>query len=121
MFRMTGVVRNLLILNVIVFVLTDIVMSESGLTNLLALHYPTSPYFKPFQLVSHFFTHGGLTHILFNMFGLVIFGGPLESIWGPKKFLTYYLISAAGAAIIHLLMASLGVIAPSPIVGASGA
>lgn len=121
MFRITGVVRNLLIINVIVFVLTDIIMKDSGLTSLLALHYPTSPYFKPFQLVSHFFTHGGLMHILFNMFGLVIFGGPLESIWGPKKFLTYYLVSAAGAAIIHLAMASFGVIAPSPVVGASGA
>ncbi|MEM8527543.1 MAG: rhomboid family intramembrane serine protease [Bacteroidota bacterium] len=119
MFRMTGVVRNLLIINVIIFILTELVNPELKLQ--FALHYPESPYFRPFQLVTHFFTHGGLTHILFNMFGLVIFGGPLESIWGPKKFLIYYLISAAGAAFLHLAMAFLGVIEAAPAVGASGA
>ena len=119
MFKMTDVVKSLLIINVIIFVLTEFINPE--LRNLFALHYPASPYFKPFQLVSHFFTHGGLTHILFNMFALVMFGSTLESLWGPKKFLTYYLISAGGSALLHLAMIYLGVSEPYPAVGASGA
>ncbi|MEM1326443.1 MAG: rhomboid family intramembrane serine protease [Bacteroidota bacterium] len=119
MLRMTDVVKSLLILNVIVFVFTAFINTD--LMMRFALHYPTSPYFQPFQLVSHFFTHSGLTHILFNMFALVIFGNALELMWGPKKFLTYYLVSAAGSAILHLTMAMVGIIDPVPAVGASGA
>ncbi|MEM0993272.1 MAG: rhomboid family intramembrane serine protease [Bacteroidota bacterium] len=119
MFRMTDVVKSLLIINVIVFVLTGFINPE--LKSLFALHYPAFPSFKPFQLISHFFTHGDLMHILFNMFALVMFGSTIESIWGPKKFLIYYLISAAGSAFLHLAMIFLGFSEPYPAVGASGA
>ena len=69
MFRLTDVVKHLLIINVLVFFADQIV----GL-DFLALYYPTSPQFQPFQVVTHFFMHGDLTHLLFNMFSLFMFG-----------------------------------------------
>lgn len=119
MFNMTGVVKNLLIINVAVFVLTFFI--SPNLLNRFALFYPALPQFQPYQLVSHFFTHGGLGHIFFNMFGLVIFGSPLESLWGPKRFLIFYFVSALGAILLHFAMIYFGVIYPYPVVGASGA
>lgn len=99
---MTDVVRHLLIINLIVFVFTELIFPN--MLRVLALYYPTSPYFQPFQLVTHFFTHAGLGHIFFNMFGLVMFGSPVEALWGPRRFLLYYIICALGAAITQLLM-----------------
>lgn len=119
MFKMTDVVKSLLILNVIVFVLTYFI--NPSLMQQFALYYPTSANFSPYQLVTHFFTHAGLTHILFNMFALVVFGNALEVLWGPKNFLIYYLVCAAGSAALHLGMAAVGIIDPVPAVGASGA
>lgn len=80
------------------------------LTDKLALHpIDKSPYpnldkatFKPYQLITHMFAHGGFMHILFNMFGLYVFGSVLERIWGGKRFLFCYLLSGLGAAALHL-------------------
>ena len=96
MFRLTDVVKHLLIINVLVFIADQIV----GL-DFLALYYPTSPNFQPFQVVSHFFMHGDLTHLLFNMFSLFMFGRFLEEMWGPKKFLLFYIFCALGGAFLH--------------------
>lgn len=60
-----------------------------------------SEYFKPYQIVTHMFMHGGVGHIFFNMFALWMFGAPLENVWGPKRFLTFYLITGLGAALLH--------------------
>jgi membrane associated rhomboid family serine protease len=99
MLRITDVVKNLLIINVVVFLI-----GAFGLVNtdMLALYYPASEHFQPFQIVTHFFMHGGYLHIFFNMFALVMFGSALETLWGPKKFLFFYIVCAFGAALLHL-------------------
>lgn len=66
-----------------------------------SLFYPTSPFFKPWQIVTHMFMHGGFWHIFFNMYTLFIFGCVLERMWGPKKFLFYYFVTGLGAALLH--------------------
>jgi membrane associated rhomboid family serine protease len=60
-------------------------------------HYPLSPEFRPWQMITHMFMHGGFTHLLFNMFALFVFGSALEKVWGPKRFLIYYLLCGIGA------------------------
>lgn len=96
------VIKNLLIINILVF-LADNILPQVGidLTRYLALHNVQSPYFKPYQFVTHMFMHGGLTHIFFNMFALVMFGRMLELVWGPKRFLIYYFVTGLGAAALH--------------------
>ncbi|HFA49279.1 MAG TPA: rhomboid family intramembrane serine protease [Bacteroidetes bacterium] len=64
---------------------------------MLAVYFPSSPYFRPFQIVTYMFMHGNFTHLLMNMFGLVFLGPYLERAWGPQKFLFYYLFTAIGA------------------------
>ena len=66
-----------------------------------ALFYPSSPFFKPWQIVTHMFMHGGFWHIFFNMYTLFIFGTVLERIWGTKKFLIFYFVTGIGAALLH--------------------
>ena len=101
MFRqIPDVVKNLLIINVIIFVLTNVM----GVINpdFLALYYPKSDSFQPFQIVTHMFTHGSSTHLLFNMVGLYFFGPPLEQLWGSKRFLIFYFITAFGSLLLYL-------------------
>ena len=96
---MPPVVKNLIIINVIMFIATFIigdVMYEK-----FALFFFESPLFKPYQLVTHMFMHGDVWHILFNMYSLFLFGCVLEHIWGGKKFLLFYLVTGIGAALIH--------------------
>ena len=90
MLQITDVAKNLLIINALFFVAT-LIFGDSQMLDLLALHYPASPLFKPLQLATHFFMHGGVFHLFFNMFALVMFGSALERIWGPKNFLFFYL------------------------------
>jgi len=99
------VVKNLLILNVLFFLATFL-FSHQGidLNELLGLHFWKSPNFYSFQLVTYMFMHGGIAHIFFNMFALWMFGRVLEQVWGPKRFLTYYMITGVGAGIIQLLV-----------------
>jgi membrane associated rhomboid family serine protease len=103
---LTPVVKNLLIINIAVFVIIALVMPALGVNEdyargLVALYYPTSLNFAPYQLVTHFFVHGGLTHLFLNMFGLFMFGPLLESRYGGKRFLLLYLLAAAGAVALH--------------------
>ncbi len=99
--RLTEVVKQLLILNVLLFFLThQILPPEYG--NALALYYPGSELFRPWQLVTYMFMHGDFNHLLFNMFGLYMFGTALETFWGPKKFLMYYLLCGFGALVLHM-------------------
>ena len=67
-----------------------------------ALFYPASQHFRPWQIVTHIFMHGNFAHLLFNMYALWMFGSVLEHLWGPKKFLLYYLVTGLGAAAIHM-------------------
>ena len=97
------VVKNLLIINGLFFLATWALRSyEIDLSNLFALHQFQSPDFMPHQLVTHMFMHANFPHLLFNMFALWMFGKTLENMWGGKRFLTYYMITGFGAALIYI-------------------
>ena len=97
------VVKNLLIINGLFFLAT-ITLDGMGfdMYRFFGLHQFQSDDFMPHQLVTHIFMHGNLTHLIFNMFALWMFGKVLENVWGGKRFLIYYMITGLGAAIIHL-------------------
>ena len=97
---MPPVVKNLLLLNIVMYLIT--MLTGNFMYENFALFYFKSPFFKPFQLVTHMFMHGGFTHILFNMYTLFIFGSVLERVWGGQKFLLYYFVTGIGAALLHL-------------------
>jgi len=99
---LTGVVKHLLVINILMFFGSMIVLKDQA--GILAMHWPMSEFFKPFQIVTHMFMHASITHLLFNMFGLYMFGTALEYYWGPKKFLFYYLFCGFGALLLHLLV-----------------
>jgi len=96
------VVKNLLIINGILFLAMK-VMENSGidLNDILGLHYFGSEKFRIYQLVTYMFMHGSFMHILFNMFAVWMFGAAIENVWGPKRFLTFYIITGLGAAVAH--------------------
>ncbi len=100
------VVKNLLIINGLFFLATFSLQSAFGidLANLLGLHYFRSPLFRPYQYVTYMFIHAGFSHILYNMFALWMFGYLLENVWGSKRFLTYYVVTGIGAAIIQTIV-----------------
>jgi len=101
--RITEVVKYLLIINVVMYFGTYQLMGDSR--QVLAMHFPLSDGFQPFQIVSHMFMHADQPmHLFFNMFGLYMFGTVLEQLWGPKKFLFYYLFTALGAAALYTLV-----------------
>ncbi|HET6555862.1 MAG TPA: rhomboid family intramembrane serine protease [Prolixibacteraceae bacterium] len=96
------VVKNLVIIYVIMLFATFVLeMRGISLTRILGLHYFQSADFRPYQLVTHIFMHGGLMHLVFNMFALWMFGRVLESVWGPKRFFIYYFVTGLGAAALH--------------------
>ena len=101
--RLPEVVKNLLIINGLLFLAT-ISLENYGinLTKILALHQFQSTSFMPHQIITHFFMHADFTHLLFNMFAVWMFGTVLENVWGGKRFLIYYMITGIGAAIVHL-------------------
>lgn len=96
------VTKNILILNIVFFVATLILEAqEINLTSQFGAHYVNSPLFQPFQIVTHFFMHGGLLHIFFNMWLFIMLGGYLERIWGPKRFFIFYISCALGAFALY--------------------
>ena len=99
------VVKNLLIVNVLML-LAMFVAYQSGvdLASILGLHHWSSDQFMPHQLVTYMFMHGGFAHLFFNMFALWMFGQILENVWGPKRFLIYYMITGIGAGIIQMIV-----------------
>ncbi len=98
------ITKNLLIINLLVFVAT-VLLQRYGLdlNSLGGLHFFLAPDFNPLQLITYMFMHGGFTHIFFNMFALWMFGCVLERVWGPKKFLFYYLACGVGAGLMQEL------------------
>lgn len=97
------IVKNLLIINGLMF-LALYVFSQLGiadLNRLLGLYYFESPSFHIYQVITHMFMHGSLMHLVFNMYALWMFGSVLEQVWGPKRFLLYYMITGLGAAALH--------------------
>jgi membrane associated rhomboid family serine protease len=100
---MPPVIKNLIIINALMWV-AELTFKEPFI-NALSLHYHESPEFGLWQIVTHMFLHspGMFFHILFNMFGLYMFGATLENLWGSKRFLIFYMLCGVGAGIIQLL------------------
>ena len=99
------ITKNLLIINVLMFVAT-FVFQRGGidLNDVLGLHFFMASEFHLYQLLTYMFMHGGLQHIFFNMFALWMFGCVAENVWGPKKFLFYYISCGIGAGLIQELV-----------------
>lgn len=99
------VIKNLIIVNALVFFAQQVFENSPTfqMEPLFALHDVQSYYFRPHQIVTHMFMHGGWGHIFVNMLMLWMFGSMLENVWGSKRFLTFYMISGIGAALVHLV------------------
>ena len=99
------VVKNLLIINGLFFLATMAAGSAFNidLIKILGLHYVGASDFSPYQYITYMFMHSNtnMSHILFNMFALWMFGNTLENVWGSKRFLIYYLLTGIGAAIVY--------------------
>lgn len=129
----TPVVKNLVIINTIILIATYLIGDR--MYEYFALFPFESPLFKPYQMITHMFMHGGFWHLFFNMYTLVIFGCVLERNWGSKKFLLFYFVTGLGAALCHDLVLHFQIVAAenagnivamqqiagTPTVGASGA
>lgn len=113
--NLTDVVKQLIIINAILFLGTNLPML-SHFREYFILFPPHTPYFKPVQLVTHMFMHADMGHLFFNMLTLYFFGPMIERLWGAKKFLFYYMICGLGAMALHLLIGG-----NAPVLGASGA
>lgn len=100
--RISETIKVLIVVNVIFFAGT--LMNQEVAYRLFSLYYFDNPNFQVWQPVTHMFMHGGLWHILFNMYALWAFGTPLEMRWGRKKFLFFYFSAGLGAALIHSLV-----------------
>lgn len=102
---MPPVTKNLIIINVIVL-LAQVTLSRVGfdLKDPFALYFIKSDLFRPYQYLTYMFMHGGFTHLFFNMFALFMFGRVLEGVWGPQRFIVYYLVTGIGAAVLHTLV-----------------
>ena len=103
--RTTPVVLNLIIINTLAY-FAQMAFGGSQSPNivdeLLALHHYKADVFRPYQLVTHMFMHGGFFHLLFNMFALWMFGTLVERAWGPKRFLIFYFICGLGAGLAQM-------------------
>ena len=95
--QITPTVKHLLIINCIVFAGAYLLGNNDLFYGLLALYYPLSDYFMPWQVFTHMFMHGGFQHLLFNMFALFMFGTAVERVFGQRKFLIFYISSGLGA------------------------
>ena len=93
------VTRNLLYVNIIMYVAT--LINEDFMVGTFAMFFPTSPYFHWWQPITHMFMHGGFWHIFFNMYTLVMFGMVVERALGTKRFLWFYFITGLGAVALH--------------------
>jgi membrane associated rhomboid family serine protease len=104
-----ALVKNILIINVLMFVATISLESsfDINLIKTFGLYNWQSDLFRPYQLVTHMFLHGSFMHIFFNMFALWMFGSVLEQHWGAKRFFVYYFVTGLGAAILHMITGSL--------------
>ncbi len=93
------VTKNLVAINILMFIAT--LINENFMVTNFAMFYPASPFFKPWQILTHMFMHGGFWHIFFNMYSLLMFGSILERSLGPKKYLIFYFVTGLGAVALH--------------------
>jgi membrane associated rhomboid family serine protease len=102
MMTITPTVKQLLIINVLFFIGSQYIGDIAY--QYLALFSFANPNFNLYQLFTHMFMHGSISHIAFNMFALYSFGSTLESFWGSKKFLFFYISCGLGAAVVNNLV-----------------
>ena len=95
-------IKQLIIINIIFYFGSQFLGDLSY--DILALHYFENDKFLISQLITHMFMHGSPSHILFNMFGLWMFGSPLEQMWGKQKFLFFYFSAGLGAAALQMFV-----------------
>lgn len=100
--QITPTVKQLLIINILFFIGSQMVGEQAY--NVLSLFFFENDKFQYWQPLSHMFMHGGIMHIVFNMFALYSFGSALEHFWGGKKFLFFYISCGLGSAILHTLV-----------------
>ena len=122
-FQTPPVVKNLIIINVLVYMATALLPVGNEIIRFCALWFGASPFgeFHSYQFVTYMFLHASVEHIFFNMFALWMFGRTLEYELGSKRFLIYYMVCGVGAALIQLATAYLTGEMPIQLVGASGA
>lgn len=99
-----AITKNLLIINVLMFA-AYFVFGRLGIdfNDIFGLHFFLSSNFHMYQLFTYMFMHAGVSHIFFNMFALWMFGRIVENVWGPKRFLTYYMVCGIGAGLIQMI------------------
>lgn len=99
------VTKNIIIINVLMFLFT-LVLGGQGidLSRYFGLHYYLASDFKPHQFITYIFMHGSFQHILFNMLGVYVFGQVLEQVWGPKRYLIFYILTGLGAALAQYVI-----------------
>jgi membrane associated rhomboid family serine protease len=100
MFNLSPVVRNIIIINVVVFLLQNLAagLDVTAYISLWPIH---SPGFQPYQFFTYMFAHGNFMHIFFNMLALASFAPILEHYWGDKRFLIFYVATGIGAGVIY--------------------
>jgi membrane associated rhomboid family serine protease len=116
LFDMPPVTQALILANVLVFVLETLIGSAA--VTRFAL-WPLGPQFQPWQLLTYAFLHGSVWHLLLNMFALYMFGSDLERVWGPRRYLLYYVVCVLAAALSQIAFAATTA-AHYPTIGASG-
>ncbi|MEP7195269.1 MAG: rhomboid family intramembrane serine protease [Saprospiraceae bacterium] len=99
--NITEGVKHLLIINILVFLGVNTLWRNGEAIPYLALFYPESELFQPWQIVTHMFMHGSLTHLLFNMLSLFFIGPMMETYLGTRKFVIYYFVCGLGGAFLH--------------------
>jgi membrane associated rhomboid family serine protease len=105
MMNMPVVTKNIIIINVLMFLATFVAQARGiDLSDYLGLHFFMASDFNPAQLITYMFMHGSLSHIFFNMFAVWMFGRTLETVWGPRRFLFYYIACGIGAGLIQELV-----------------
>ena len=98
------VTKSLLIINVVAFLISMFsghvaLLGGRDMNDIFGLHFFLAPDFQIYQLITYMFMHGGWAHLFFNMFALWMFGCVVENVWGPKKFLFYYIFCGIGAGL----------------------
>ncbi len=102
--NITLTVRNILFINIAIFAIQKLELFPIDFANQFGLHHIDSPLFRPYQIITHIFVHGNLAHIFFNMFALFSFGTTLESLWGAKRFLIFYMFCGLGAGLLQSII-----------------
>lgn len=122
-----GVVRHLVIINVLAFLAANILLGDMTRTSLGMMEFaawpPSSGLFQPYQILTYMFLHdpSNILHLGFNMLMLWMFGSMVEAAWGPKRFLFFYLFCGVGSLVYHFFIQSYLQEQAGPLLGASGA